>query len=68
MPLAAARKAAWHDSGSKIGYGGATMKKTIMAKKKEQVAAKKNLDGKNRSDPMSGPSFYTWGFDLFKGI
>jgi hypothetical protein len=68
MPLAAARKAARHDSGSKIGYGGATMKKTIMAKKKEQVAAKKNLDGKNRSDPMSGPSFHTWGFDLFKGI
>jgi hypothetical protein len=44
------------------------MKKTIMAKKKEPVAAKKNLDGKNRSDPMSGPSFHTWGFDLFKGI
>jgi hypothetical protein len=44
------------------------MKKTIRAKKKEQVAAKKNLDGKNWSDPMSGPSSYAWGFDLFKGI
>ncbi len=44
------------------------MKKTIMAKKKEPVEAKKNPDGKNRSDPMRGPSFHTWGFDLFKGI
>jgi hypothetical protein len=44
------------------------MKKIIIAKKKEPVASKKNLDGKNWSDPMNGPSFHTWGFDLFKGI
>jgi hypothetical protein len=44
------------------------MEKTLMAKKKEQEAAKKNLDGKNWSAPVSGPSFHTWGFDLFKGI
>jgi hypothetical protein len=37
-------------------------------KKRERGVAKKNLDGKNFSAPMSGLSFHTWGFDLFKGI
>jgi hypothetical protein len=44
------------------------MKKEIKAKKKEPAAAKKNPDGKNWSDPMNGPPFHAWGFDLFKGV
>jgi hypothetical protein len=46
----------------------ATMKKTVMNKKKEKAAAKKDDAGRDWTDPMSGPVFRTWGFELFRGI
>jgi hypothetical protein len=45
-------------SRSKISHGGAEMKKTMVAaKEKAKVTPRALIDGKNWTDPMSGPFF-----------